>query len=107
MDVDTPSEMSGTAELFVDTGKPNGVPKGNPEGVFRGKWEITWDGIKTPILDADDVIGINIVCEAVCTGVEGAVKGLVAEWTYTMNFIITDPATFFYATEGFIKKDKD
>ena len=103
-----PDVFEGTAELFVDIGKPNGVPKGNPEGVFRGKWEITWDGIQTPIMDADEMVGLKIVCDAYGIGKEGAVKGLVAEWTYTMNLLFADEAnTFYYETEGFIKKDKD
>jgi len=100
------TEVFGTAVLFVDIGKPNGVPPGKPDGVFRGKWEIAWDGIITPILEDDVQIGINIVCDAYGTGTKGAVKGLVAEWTYTMNYLFADPNTFCYETEGFIEKDK-
>ena len=102
------TEVWGTSELFVDIGKPNGVPKGKPEGLSRGKWDVTWDGIVTPILDEDEAqIGVNIVCNAYGTGTKGAVKGLVAEWTYTMNWrFADDPSTFFYETEGFIEKNK-
>lgn len=62
-----------------------------------GKWEISWHGWQTPTPS-----GFKIVCDAVGTGKEGEVKGLVAKWIYTMEFDVDDPATFFYATDGYI-----
>jgi len=87
----------GTAELFVDAK--------NPHDENRGKWEMTWTGSITPTAD-----GILLVASAEGIGVEGKVKGMEANWTYTMNYIGADfpnPAnpTFFYKIEGSIEKN--
>ncbi len=80
------AQIWGTAELFVDGD--------------RGKWELSWQGYQTPTGD-----GFKVVVGAVGTGKEGEVKGLVATWTYTMNFDFNNPETsFFYATEGIINE---
>ena len=45
-----------------------------------------------------------IVCEAVGTGKEGEVKGMVAKWTYTMDLDFSNFfGTFFYAIDGVLK----
>ena len=61
------AKLWGKSELFVKNG--------------GGKWEISWHGYQTPTPD-----GFIIVCDAVGTGKEGEVKGLVAKWTYIMDF---------------------
>ncbi|MEN8228997.1 MAG: hypothetical protein ABFS38_12645 [Bacteroidota bacterium] len=53
----------GKAELLCDDG--------------LGKWQMTWRGH----LNED-----GLIATAVGQGKEGAVKGMVAEWTYTMDF---------------------
>ena len=83
-------EFRGTAELFVGA-----VEIG---GEYDGKWEMKWWGTVT---------GNIIVAYAVGIGTEGDVKGMFAEWTYTMNYTGGDPfnpfhESFFYATEGYI-----
>jgi len=87
----------GTAELFVDAR--------NPHDENSGKWEMTWTGSITPTAE-----GILLVASAEGTGVEGKVKGMKANWTYTMDYIGADfpnPAnpTFFYKIEGSIEKN--
>jgi hypothetical protein len=68
----------------------------NPGDESRGKWEISWHGWVTPT--GNETHPFTIVAEAVGTGKEGEVKGLVAKWTYTMDL----ENGFFYASEGFI-----
>lgn len=65
----------GKAELIVDDN--------------RGRWEMSWHGY----LNQDGLIAV-----AVGTGKEGEVKGLVAHWTYTMDF-----EQFVYNFEGYYK----
>ena len=78
------AQVWGTTEIFVDGD--------------RGKWDMSWTGWQTP-----SDIGFLVVCEGVGIGIEGEVLGLVATWTYTMNFDFNNPETsFFYATEGII-----
>jgi hypothetical protein len=91
-----PSVFGGTAELFVEAKKPHDTN--------RGKWEMTWNGTLTPTTD-----GFVIVAVAKGVGVEGKVKGLKANWTYTMNYVGADfpnpeNPTFFYAVKGNIDK---
>ena len=69
----------------------------NTGDASRGKWELSWQGVQTPTQD-----GFKIVVDAVGTGTEGEVKGLFANWTYTMNYNGT-PESMFYATAGTIK----
>ena len=73
---DGSGKFNGKADLIVDD---NG-----------GKWEMSWHGEMAP--DG------SIVDYVVGTGTEGAVKGLVAKWTYTR------PAGMpgFYNVEGYI-----
>ena len=54
-----------------------------------GKWDMIWWGTLT---------SEGIVAKAVGSGVEGAVKGLTAKWTYTMDFA----QGFFYTSKGII-----
>ena len=77
----------GKTEIFVDGD--------------RGKWEISWHGYLTPTLTPDGPSLVGYV-DAVGQGKSGEVKGLVAKWTYSINFIFSDPTTLFYATEGYI-----
>lgn len=87
-----PNEFGGTATLSVDAK--------NPHDENRGVWEMIWSGTETPIEG-----GLLIVAHATGEGVEGKVKGMFAEWTYTMNLIFGDEEnTFFYAVEGNIVK---
>ena len=86
----------GTAELIVDAR--------NPHDENRGKWEMTWTGSITPTEE-----GILVEASAEGTGVEGKVKGLKANWTYTMDYVGADfpnpeNPTFFYKIEGSIDK---
>ena len=73
------AKVWGKAELFVDGD--------------RGKWEISWHGYIT-----DN--GLKASVEAVGTGKEGEVKGLVAKWTYTLDILTYG---FEYQTTGVIK----
>jgi len=90
-----PEAFEGTATLFVD-------PK-NPHEENRGIWEMTWEGTMTPNTD-----GAVIVATATGEGVAGKVKGMKANWIYTMNYIGPWPPipneTFFYVVEGNIEK---
>lgn len=81
-----PDVFAGTATLIVD-------PK-NPHDENRGMWEMTWSGTVTP-----NGAGLLIEAMAVGTGVEGKVKGLKANWTYSMDYDGT-PETFFYEIQG-------
>ena len=88
--------FEGTATLTVD-------PK-NPHEGNRGKWVLEWSGSITP---TDD--GFLVVATAEGKGVDGKVKGMKGNWTYTMNYVGADfpnPAnpTFFYIVEGNIDK---
>jgi len=86
------SVSGGTATLFVDAN--------NPHDENRGKWEMIWSSTMTPIVG-----GFLIVAHAMGEGVEGKVKGMSAEWTYTMNWMDDDKEnTFFYVVEGNIVK---
>ena len=90
------SKFEGTAELFVDAT--------NPHDENRGKWEMTWTGSITP-----SETGMLLVATANGIGVEGKVRGMKANWTYTMNYVGTDfpnleNPTFFYAIAGNIEK---
>ena len=93
--------FEGTATLTVD-------PK-NPHELNRGIWEMEWSGSITP---TDD--GLLVIAIAEGWGIAGKVKGMKANWTYTMNytgpmlpgdfpFDITDPS-FYYAVTGNIEK---
>jgi len=53
-----------------------------------GRWQMSWHGY----LNAD-----GLIAEAVGQGKEGAVKGLVAKWTYTFDF-----SNFRYDIVGYI-----
>ena len=91
------SVFGGTATLFVDAK--------NPHDENRGVWEMTWTGALTP---TPDPVGMIIVATATGVGVEGKVKGMKANWTYTMNYVgdnfPTPNETFFYVIEGNIDK---
>lgn len=78
------AKVWGKAELFVGVLEPGDEP--------LGKWEITWHGYIT-----DN--GLKASVDAVGTGTEGNVKGLVAHWKYTMDIL---GVGFFYQTEGTI-----
>ena len=92
-------DIGGMATLFVDAK--------NKHDENRGIWEMTWKGIMTPTTNPS---GMKIVAEAEGNGVEGKVKGMKANWTYTMNFVgdefppTTPNPTFFYVIEGNIDK---
>lgn len=91
-------DFKGTATLIVDAK--------NPHDENRGIWEMEWTGNLTPTLEP---VGMILVATATGVGVEGKVKGMKANWTYTMNYVGTDfpnPAnqTFFYVIEGNIDK---
>ena len=43
---------------------------------------------------------VSLPVDATGIGKEGAVKGMVAKWTYTFNF-----GGFFYETEGYIQSN--
>lgn len=91
-----PGVFGGTAELFVDAK--------NPHDENRGKWEMVWNGEIT--FSAE---GVLLVAYVTGIGVEGKVKGMEANWTYTMDYVGTDfpnpeNPTFFYAIEGNIEK---
>ncbi len=86
----------GTAKLYVEAK--------NPHETNRGIWEMTWTGSITP---TDD--GLLIVATATGVGVEGKVKGMKANWTYSMDYIgeeAPNPGnpTFFYKVKGNIEK---
>jgi hypothetical protein len=74
-EVDGTFKYRGKAELFVD----NDV----------GLWQISWHGY----LNEN-----GLIAEGVGQGKEGAVKGLVAKWTYTFDFV-----NFKYDIVGYIK----
>jgi len=76
LEADGSAKFNGKAELIVDD-----------DG---GRWEMTWHGRKA----ADG----SIVDYVVGTGKEGAVKGLVAKWTYTRP--VGMPG--FYNVKGYI-----
>jgi len=93
--VQNPAVFGGTATLFVDAK--------NPHDENRGKWEMEWTG-KIVLVEG----GALIVATATGVGVEGKVKGMTANWTYTMNYVGDLPPTpnesFFYVIEGNIDK---
>ena len=98
--VKAPDGFKGTAELFVD-GR-------NPNDENRGKWEMKWEGIITIGEDGKSAL---VVATAEGKGVEGKVKGMIATWTYTMNYVgdlskMPDPTnpTCFYTVEGKVEK---
>lgn len=76
----------GTAELFVGAEEIGGD--------YDGKWEMKWYGTMTPI----GTDGLLIVALVVGTGTEGNVKGMFAEWTYTMNTL----DGIYYTVEGYL-----
>ena len=91
-----PAIFEGTAELFVEAK--------NPHDENRGKWEMTWSG---DITFGEE--GVVILAYATGKGVEGKVKGMEANWIYSMDYIGDDfpnpeNPTFFYAVEGNIVK---
>ena len=91
-----PDKFEGTAELFVDAK--------NPHDENRGKWEMMWTGDLNFIEG-----GVVLVATVTGVGVEGKVKGMEANWIYTMDYVGADfpnPAnpTFFYVIEGNIEK---
>ncbi|RLD53332.1 MAG: hypothetical protein DRI97_13645 [Bacteroidetes bacterium] len=87
----------GTAVLTVEAK--------NPHEDNRGIWEMEWSG-------EINFVGEVMVIAATATGVgvEGKVKGMKANWTYTMNYVGTFPPldvknpTCFYTVEGNIVK---
>jgi hypothetical protein len=90
----------GTAELFVDAR--------NPHDENRGKWEMEWVG---KITFGEDGNSALVVATVDGKGVEGKVKGMIATWIYTMNYVgdlskMPDPTnpTCFYTIEGNIEK---
>ena len=92
--------FKGTAELFVDARNPNDEN--------RGKWEIKWEG---KITLGEDGKSALVVATADGKGVEGKVKGMIATWIYTMNYVgdlskMPDPTnpTCFYTVEGKVEK---
>ncbi len=87
-DPDGSAKMWGKADIIVDGEN------------CSGKWELSWHGYLTLYEDGS---GLEIICDANGTGKEGDVKGMVGKWTYTMNYVFSDPTTFFYATDGYIK----
>jgi hypothetical protein len=94
--VTDPGGFFGTVTLTLD-------PK-NPHELNRGIWEMEWSGDITP---TDD--GLLITATAAGEGIAGKVKGMKANWTYTMNYVGDDfpnPAnpTLFYVVEGSIEK---
>lgn len=84
-----PEVFEGTCTMIVDAR--------NPHEESAGKWAISWEGTMTFL---DDGTGAFIFATAVGTGIEGKVEGLVANWTYTMNWVFSEPETFVYAIEG-------
>jgi hypothetical protein len=68
-------KYGGKATLIVDNG--------------GGRWEMSWHGY----LNEDGMIG-----NAVGQGKEGAVKGMVAKWSYTFDFV-----NFKYDIVGYIE----
>ena len=91
----TSAKVWGKAELFMDSENPDVDPP-------CGKWEILWYGKLT-----DGGIDENgnwskglINVKAIGQGKSGKVKGMVAEWTYTMNI----EEAFMYKSEGIIHK---
>src|SRR4030042_5739026 len=90
----------GTGELFVDAR--------NPEDENRGKWEMKWGG---KITFGEDGRSALVVATVDGKGVEGKVRGMIATWIYTMNYVgdlskFPDPtnSTFFYTVEGNVEK---
>ena len=80
VEADGMTKLWGKAELFVaDDG---------------GMWELSWHGWLTPNADGSFLIYVD----ATGTGKEGAVKGLVGKWVYTMDI----KEGFFYSFEGYI-----
>lgn len=69
----------GKAELIVDG--------------ERGTWDMTWHGYLT-----FTPLGPELIAYAVGQGKSGEVKGMVAKWTYTMDF-----ANDVYIIEGYYK----
>jgi len=88
------AKIWGKAEIIVD-GE-------NIDDKSRGKWELSWFGKIIPKEDPpyNEKSPFTILVEAVGTGIEGEVKGLVAKWTYTFDSDIG----FYYNTEGIIQK---
>ena len=74
-----------------------------PYGNLVLGWEITWTG-EISFVEG----GVVIVATATGVGIEGKVKGMKANWTYTMNYVGDDfptpNETFFYVIEGNIDK---
>ena len=86
------AKIWGKAEIIVEGG--------------GGRWELSWYGWRTPTGEAPFIEWVSpfkLVVDAVGTGKEGAVKGLVAKWTYTMDFD-GDFSSLFYNSEGYIVK---
>ncbi len=77
LEADMTGTAWGSAELIVDNNE------------CAGKWEISWHGV---------ISKEGVVADAVGTGKEGDVKGMVAKWTYTMDFSVGR----FYTTSGYI-----
>jgi hypothetical protein len=77
------AKIWGKAEITADDG--------------LGKWTLWWNGTITPAPPLVFIIKVH----AVGHGTEGAVKGLVAKWTYTLNFD-GDMNSFYYMGDGAI-----
>lgn len=97
------AKTAGTATLIVDAK--------NPHKENRGKWEMEWEFV--PVEQPE--VGVLMVATATGIGVEGKVKGMQANWTYTFHytgpldgpsefpFDINDPS-FHYVINGNIVK---
>ena len=86
------AELWATSEIILDDG--------------RGKWELTWTGIRIPTGTGTFVewqSPFRLEGDGVGKGVEGEVVGMEAKWTYTMDFN-GDFSTLFYKVEGYIVK---
>ena len=88
-------ELDGTAVLIVEAK--------NPHEENSGKWEMEY------VFDVFDVTpeGAYILCTVTGTGTEGKVKGMTANWVYTMDCdgpVSPENPEFFYSLTGNIVK---
>jgi hypothetical protein len=85
----------GTTELFVGAETYAEVANGN----YDGKWEMKWYGTQTfDDPNNPETSPFVILAYAVGVGTEGNVKGMFAEWTYTMDIL----EGFFYTSQGYV-----
>lgn len=88
------THSGGTTILYVDAK--------NPHDENRGIWEMVWEFEE--FTESDE--GIYAVGKATGLGVAGKVKGMKANWTYTLDWEYAKPETFFYAVSGNIDKPR-